>query len=98
MIKMNRDSANMGGLLPITLRFSHLVSDVLREVPADQEPQPKYTYSMSPERVRDLRPVRPRLLGFTESSMADGTWPMPDALLFSLDLASAMSHLPCRCQ
>ncbi len=46
LTKMNWNSANMGGLLPITLRFSRLVGDVLREVPADREPQPKYKYYM----------------------------------------------------
>lgn len=44
LTKMNWNSANMSGLLPITLRFSRLVGDVLREVPADREPQPKYKY------------------------------------------------------
>jgi hypothetical protein len=33
-------------LEPITLRFSRLVGDVLREVPADWEPQPKYKFYM----------------------------------------------------
>lgn len=46
LTKMNWNSANMGGLLPITLRFSQLVGDVLREVPDDREPQPKYKYYM----------------------------------------------------
>jgi hypothetical protein len=36
----------MAGLEPITLRFSRLVGDVLREVPADREPQPKYKFYM----------------------------------------------------
>lgn len=46
LTKMNWNSANMSGLLPITLRFSRLVGDVLREVPADREPQPKYKFYM----------------------------------------------------
>ena len=46
MTKMNLNSANMAGLEPITLRFSRLVGDVLREVPADREPQPKYKFHM----------------------------------------------------
>jgi len=46
LTKMNWNSANMHGLMPITLRFSRLVSDVLREVPPDQEPEPKYKYYM----------------------------------------------------
>jgi hypothetical protein len=46
LTKMNWNSANMAGLMPITLRFSRLVGDVLREVPADREPQPKYKFYM----------------------------------------------------
>jgi hypothetical protein len=46
LTKMNWNSANMGGLFPITLRFSRLVGEVLREVPADREPQPKYKFYM----------------------------------------------------
>jgi hypothetical protein len=46
LTKMNWNSANMAGLEPITLRFSRLVGDVLREVPADREPQPKYKFYM----------------------------------------------------
>jgi hypothetical protein len=46
LTKMNWNSANMGGLLPITLRFARLVGDVLREVPGDREPQPKYKFYM----------------------------------------------------
>jgi hypothetical protein len=46
LTKMNWNSANMGGLEPITLRFSRLVGDVLREVPDDREPQPKYKFYM----------------------------------------------------
>jgi hypothetical protein len=36
----------MAGLMPITLRFSRLVGDILREVPDSQTPQPKYKYYM----------------------------------------------------
>jgi len=46
LTKMNWNSANFSGLLPITLRFSKLVGDILREVPEDQNPQPKYKYYM----------------------------------------------------
>jgi hypothetical protein len=46
LTKMNWNSASMGGLWPITLRFSRLVGDVLREVPADREPEPKYKFYM----------------------------------------------------
>jgi hypothetical protein len=46
LTKMNWNSANMSGLMPITLRFSRLVGDVLREVPEHQIPQRKYKYYM----------------------------------------------------
>jgi len=46
LTKMNWNSANFSGLWPITLRFSRLVGDILREVPADETPQPKYKYYM----------------------------------------------------
>jgi hypothetical protein len=46
LTKMNWNSANMHGLMPITLRFSRLVGDVLREIPEDQTPEPKYKYYM----------------------------------------------------
>jgi hypothetical protein len=46
LTKMNLNSANMAGLMPITLRFSRLVGDILREVPESQMPQPKYKYYM----------------------------------------------------
>jgi hypothetical protein len=46
LTKMNWNSANFSGLIPITLRFSKLVGDILREVPEDQTPQPKYKYYM----------------------------------------------------
>ena len=44
LTKMNWNSANMSGLTPITLRFSKLVGDILREVPESQEPEAKYKY------------------------------------------------------
>lgn len=44
--KMNWNSANMHGRLPITLEFSRVVADVLRELPEGQEPEPKYKYYM----------------------------------------------------
>lgn len=46
LTKMNWNSANFGGLLPITLRFSRLVGEILREVPADRVPNPKYKFYM----------------------------------------------------
>lgn len=44
--KMNCNSANMSGLMPITLRFSRLVGEILREVAPGETPQPKYKYYM----------------------------------------------------
>lgn len=46
LTKMNWNSANYAGLLPITLRFSRLVGDILREVPADMAPSPKFKFYM----------------------------------------------------
>ena len=46
LTKMNWNSANMAGLMPITLQFSRLVGEILREVPDSQQPQPKYKYYM----------------------------------------------------
>jgi hypothetical protein len=46
LTKMNWNSANLSGLMPITLRFARLVGDILREVPAHHEPQSKYKYYM----------------------------------------------------
>jgi len=42
--KMNWNSANMDGLLPITVTFSRIVGDILREVPPDATPDPKYVF------------------------------------------------------
>lgn len=46
LTKMNWNSANFSGLMPITLRFSRLVGNILREVPPDETPEPKYKYYM----------------------------------------------------
>lgn len=46
LTKMNWNSANMSGLMPITLRFSRLVGEILCEVPETQTPQLKYKYYM----------------------------------------------------
>lgn len=46
LTKMNWNSANMHGLLPITLRFSRVVSDILRELRPGQTPDRKYKYYM----------------------------------------------------
>ena len=45
LTKMNWNSARMYGLMPITLRFSRLVGDILREfTPELGEPSPKYKF------------------------------------------------------
>lgn len=46
LTKMNWNSANMEASMPITLSFSRIVGDVLREMPADETPEPKYKYYM----------------------------------------------------
>lgn len=45
LTKMNWNSANGFGLMPITLRFSRLVGDILREVP-EGKALPKYKFYM----------------------------------------------------
>ncbi|GHT36375.1 hypothetical protein FACS189427_07850 [Planctomycetales bacterium] len=44
LTKMNWNSANVDGALPITLLFARAVGDVMREIPAGQEPNPKYKF------------------------------------------------------
>jgi hypothetical protein len=44
LTKMNWNWAGFGMKMPITLRFSELVGDVLREVPPDREPLPQFKY------------------------------------------------------
>lgn len=46
LTKMNWNSANFGGLLPITLRFSSLVGEIMKEVPRNVEPLPQFKYYM----------------------------------------------------
>ena len=46
LTKMNWNSANFGGLLPITLRFSRLVGDIMKEVPRNVDPLPQFKYYM----------------------------------------------------
>jgi hypothetical protein len=41
---MNWNSARMYALMPITVRFSRLVADILREVPESVTPHPKYKF------------------------------------------------------
>jgi hypothetical protein len=46
LTKMNWNSAQFGGLLPITLRFSRLVGEIMREIPPDRDPLPQFKYYM----------------------------------------------------
>lgn len=46
LTKMNWNSANFGGLLPITLKFSSLVGDIMKEIQPDTEPLPQFKYYM----------------------------------------------------
>lgn len=46
LTKMNWNSAGMAGLMPISVRFSALVGDILREVPQNMEPLPQFKYYM----------------------------------------------------
>ena len=46
LTKLNWNSANFAGLMPITLRFSRLVGDILREIPSTREPLPQFKYYM----------------------------------------------------
>ncbi len=46
LTKMNWNSAGFAGALPITIRFSRLVGEIMREVPADpdREPLPQFKF------------------------------------------------------
>lgn len=46
LTKMNWNSSRLGGSSPITVRFSRLVGDIMREIPVDREPQPNFKYYM----------------------------------------------------
>lgn len=46
LTKMNWNSARLGGRWPITVRFSQLVGDIMREIPADQEPLASFKFYM----------------------------------------------------
>ena len=46
LTKMNWNTANVDGAFPITLRFARLVGEILREIPEDQIPNPKYSFYM----------------------------------------------------
>ncbi len=44
--KMNWNSANFAGLMPITLSFSKLVGEIMKELPDNVEPLPQFKYYM----------------------------------------------------
>jgi hypothetical protein len=44
LTKMNWNSAGFAGAMPITIRFSRRVGEIMREVPADREPEPQFKY------------------------------------------------------
>jgi hypothetical protein len=44
LTKLNWNSAALGGLLPITIKFSRLVGEIMREVPKDREPLPQFKF------------------------------------------------------
>lgn len=44
LTKMNFNSARLGGLLPVTLKFSRLVADIMREIPPDREPLTNFKF------------------------------------------------------
>jgi hypothetical protein len=44
LTKLNWNSAALGGLLPITIRFSRLVGEIMREIPRDREPLPQFKF------------------------------------------------------
>lgn len=44
LTKMNWNAARLGGLMPITLRFARKVSDIMKEIPPDQDPLPQAKY------------------------------------------------------
>jgi len=44
LTKMNWNSAGFAGALPITVRFSQRVGDIMREIPEDREPAPQFKF------------------------------------------------------
>jgi hypothetical protein len=44
LTKMNWNSAGFAGAMPITVRFSRLVGEIMREVPQSREPQPQFKF------------------------------------------------------
>jgi hypothetical protein len=46
LTKMNWNSSRLGGLLPITLRFSRLIGDIMKEIPSEREPLTNFKFYM----------------------------------------------------
>jgi len=46
LTKMNWNAARFGGLMPVTIRFSRVVGEILREFPPDKEPLPQLKFYM----------------------------------------------------
>jgi hypothetical protein len=46
LTKMNWNSSRLGGVMPISLRFSRLVGDIMREIPPDREPLTNFKFYM----------------------------------------------------
>jgi hypothetical protein len=44
LTKLNWNSAALGGLLPITINFSRLVGEIMREIPRNREPLPQFKF------------------------------------------------------
>ncbi len=44
LTKLNWNSAALGGLLPVTIKFSRLVGQIMREIPRDREPLPQFKF------------------------------------------------------
>lgn len=44
LTKMNWNSSRLGGLFPITMKFSRLVGEIMREIGPDREPLPQMKY------------------------------------------------------
>jgi hypothetical protein len=44
LTKMNWNSAGFAGSFPITIRFSRLVGEIMREIPKDRDPEPAFKF------------------------------------------------------
>ena len=44
LTKLNWNSAAVGGLLPVTIKFSRLVGPIMREIPRDREPLQQFKF------------------------------------------------------